>query len=784
MKAMALPVNQYPSAAGFAKRLALALVVFLCSALTSVAWADPPGRVGRLGDMTGQVWLFSPDGGEWVEAPRNRPLTSGDRVATDANAHAEVRIGSATVRLDSGTELEVLRIDDDHIALQLHNGSIATHLRTSESAREFELRTAEGRFITPRAGRYRFDRADETSNVTVMSGEAVFEGPGSALTVNAGQRAEFWLDNNAAQYSITDPVRDSFASWSADQDRRDERSASTRYVSPEMTGAEDLDRYGRWEQAPEYGAVWIPRAVPVDWAPYRAGHWAWISPWGWTWVDDQPWGFAPFHYGRWAMFHDRWCWVPGTYVRRPVYAPALVAWVGGPQVNVSINIGNSGPAVGWFPLAPREVYVPSYRVSPHYVQQVNITHVTNITNVTTIVNNPQQAVMNVDYRNRQYPRAITVVPQTVFVNRQPVAPVAAQLRNSTPMQQMLAAAQQKVVAPTPPVPAPQVDGVRRHHGFGPDGPRASAGVGPAAVAAPTAPTAQNLTSTAINIPPPPGRTASPAVRAGGDGAREVNDPRRRALRENASNMPTQIAPIQADTKAALGATANPVAPSPAAQTGKTLGAAATPAQPAQAAQPATPAQPAPQWHGRPVGGERGERGVPAATPAVPAMPAVPAKPAVVVPAAPVVTPANPQAVVAPQVPPRAVPPPPHSSVMETAQHQIEVQRQQEAQRQQEVQRQQEMKRQHDAQTQAARLQEAQRQSEAQAAQQRNVPPPPHAMPPAGAGRPPGEAAPAQVPQAHHSAEPKPAPERQREQKDAKEHQKQEGRGPNGQQEAR
>lgn len=416
MKAMARPPTQ-SHFAFIAKRLGMALMVFLCTALASSAWADPPGRVGRLGEMTGQVWLFSPDSGEWVSASHNRPLTTGDRVATDADARAEVNIGSSTVRLDSGSELEVLRIDDDHVALQLHNGSIIAHLRSAESANEFDLRTSEGRFVTLRPGRYRFDRADEASHVTVLSGEARFEGPGSALTVNAGQRAEFWLDRGAAQYSIIEPVRDAFASWSADRDRRDERSASTRYISPEMTGAEDLDRYGRWEQTPDYGAVWIPRTLPVGWAPYSVGHWAWVSPWGWTWVDDQPWGFAPFHYGRWAMHRERWCWVPGTYVRRPVYAPALVAWVGGPHVNVSISVGNTAPAVGWFPLAPREVYVPTYRVTPHYVQQVNVTHVTNITNITTIVNNPQQAVSNIDYRNRHFPHAVTVVPQTVMVNR-------------------------------------------------------------------------------------------------------------------------------------------------------------------------------------------------------------------------------------------------------------------------------------------------------------------------------------------------------------------------------
>jgi len=280
--------------------LALAAAVLLCSAMATPAWADPPGRVGRLGDLNGQVWLYTPDAGEWVSAERNRPLTSGDRVATDNNARADVRIGSTTLRLDAGSELEIIAIDDDHIGLQLHGGSVAARLRDAEAANEFELRTGEGRFIVHRPGRYRFDRRDASSHVTVWSGEAVYEGPGSALTVDAGQRAEFWIENGAAQYSLTDPVNDAFASWADQRDRNDERSVAQQYVSPEMTGAEDLDRYGQWQQVPEYGTVWYPRVVPVGWAPYRTGHWVWVSPWGWTWVDDMPWGFAPFHYGRWA----------------------------------------------------------------------------------------------------------------------------------------------------------------------------------------------------------------------------------------------------------------------------------------------------------------------------------------------------------------------------------------------------------------------------------------------------------------------------------------------------
>ena len=405
----------------------LAGALGVAAAQTRDIEVDPPGRVGRISEVIGQVQLYHPNAGEWASADRNRPVTGGDRLATEASGRVELRIGSTTVRLDGATELEVLRIDDARIELQLHAGTASVRLRSREAADEFELRTGEGRFRAQRTGRYRIDRIDEASHLTVNSGTMVYEGPGSALTVYSGQRAEFWLDaGNAAQYAITEPKRDSFAAWNSERDRNDDRSASTRYVSPEMTGVEDLDRYGRWESSDDYGPLWIPRAVAVGWAPYSSGHWAWVHPWGWTWVDDAPWGFAPFHYGRWVWHRSNWCWAPGTRVLRPVYAPALVAWVGGPRVSVSVNVG--GPTVGWFPLAPREVYVPTYRVSPRYVREVNITHVTSINNVTQIINNGQSVVEQRDFSNRKFPHAVTVVPASVMTQRQPVAPAAAQWR--------------------------------------------------------------------------------------------------------------------------------------------------------------------------------------------------------------------------------------------------------------------------------------------------------------------------------------------------------------------
>ena len=334
-----------------------------------------PGRAGRLSEVTGQVWLYNPEPREWVTAERNRPLPTGDRLSTDRAARAELRVGSTVVRLDGDTELELLRLDDDSLLLQLQRGAAQVQLRDSEWAQQFELVTDEGQFRTDRPGVYRFDRIGSRTQATALSGQLFYEGQQQALTVETGQRAEFLFDGNGrAQYAIVEPQRDAFAAWNNERDRIDRAaSISQRYVSPEMTGAEELDRHGRWEEDPEYGPLWIPVGVASGWAPYTTGRWAWVQPWGWTWVDASPWGFAPFHYGRWVQRGPLWAWSPGRYVARPVYSPALVGWVGRPPVyrpgiNIDILIGGGGRR-NWYPLSPRDRYVPMYRSNPRHQRE-------------------------------------------------------------------------------------------------------------------------------------------------------------------------------------------------------------------------------------------------------------------------------------------------------------------------------------------------------------------------------------------------------------------------------
>jgi hypothetical protein len=370
------------------------------------AEADPPARVGRLSLVEGEVTVLDTRDGQSEPATLNWPVTSGTAITTARGARAEVRVGSTAVRFDGATDLEFAELGDDATFLRLREGTVNVRVRDRGTAARLTLDTPEARVLLLDAGRYRVDANPRagTATVTAFQGNAQLTVGGATVSVSSGKRAEI---GRHGQLEIVGAFADGFDDWALARDRGDELARSPRYVSPEMTGAESLDEHGDWRDTPEYGAVWYPRAVPVGWAPYRWGRWAWIAPWGWTWVDNAPWGFAPFHYGRWALIGGVWGWAPGVWVARPVFAPALVGWVGSPGWSVTVSIG-AVPAVGWFPLAPREVFIPAFPCSTVFVRNVNITHVTNV------VHAPRH------FAHRHVDRAVTVVPASTVTHGRPV----------------------------------------------------------------------------------------------------------------------------------------------------------------------------------------------------------------------------------------------------------------------------------------------------------------------------------------------------------------------------
>jgi len=395
------------------------IVILLLVVASAPAFADdddPPAVVARISYLNGNV-SFEPSGeNEFAQASLNYPVTTGDRIYTDQDARAEFETGNIAVRLAGNTDITTTNLSDRVMQFGISQGTVRFRAYSLPEDQSVEIDTPNAAFTILRAGNYRVETFpdSDTTFVTVTSGELEISGAENSATVHAGQSVRLTGENPPQIEYASAPGSDDFDDWCGNRDQRFTRSRSSQYVS-QVPGYEDLDDYGQWQPAPDYGQVWYPTAVPVGWVPYRYGHWAWVDPWGWTWVEDEPWGFAPFHYGRWVFIGSRWGWVPAPPVaRRPCYAPALVAFVGGGGFSVSVRVG--GGVQAWFPLGPNEPYYPPYHHSDVYLRQVNVT---NVRNVTIINNNINIRNTNITYVNQRV--ATTAVRTEAFRSSQPVA---------------------------------------------------------------------------------------------------------------------------------------------------------------------------------------------------------------------------------------------------------------------------------------------------------------------------------------------------------------------------
>ncbi len=376
---------------------------------------DPPGRVARLSYMEGAV-SFEPSGeSDWSQASLNYPLTTGDRLWTDKGARAELETGNIALRMSEQTDLTTTNLTDQLLQLGLAQGSLRISAYDLRPGGQVEVDTPNAAVTLVQAGSYRVDTYPDQNRtlVTVNRGQVQITGNGINQTINGGQAVMLTGTDSVQASAVAVPSPDSFDEWCAQRDPRYQNARSRQYVSPYIPGYYDLDQYGSWDTVAEYGPIWYPTGLAVGWIPYRYGRWAWVEPWGWTWVDDTPWGFAPFHYGRWVQIGPRWGWLPGPIAVAPIYGPAFVAFVGG--AGFSVGFGAGGVAA-WFPLGPGEPFFPWYHYSNNYLRQVNVTNVRNInvTNITNITN-----VNNIHYRYQTV--ATTAVSANTFRSSEPVA---------------------------------------------------------------------------------------------------------------------------------------------------------------------------------------------------------------------------------------------------------------------------------------------------------------------------------------------------------------------------
>jgi hypothetical protein len=195
------------------------------------------------------------------------------------------------------------------------------------------------------------------------------------------------------------------------------------------------------------------------------------------------------------MIGENWGWVPGAFEPSPVYAPALVAFLGGSGVGLFAP-GAVGPQVGWIPLGPGEAYWPSYTADPSYIRRLNQANVGSIDNVQMMRNVMLPAqIAGAQFANRRF---ATIVPQHVFASTGNVGAVAPH-PTATALEHAAVTMRPPQVAPAPTssLPGPSAPGIRGEQGpvAGTQGERAG-GAGLTA------------TSKAAALPPSPGTTSA------------------------------------------------------------------------------------------------------------------------------------------------------------------------------------------------------------------------------------------------------------------------------------
>ena len=152
---------------------------------------------------------------------------------------------------------------------------------------------------------------------------------------------------------------------------------------------DELSPYGSWVENPDYGYVWIPRVEP-GFAPYATnGYWV-LTEEGWTWYSNYPWGWAPFHYGRWytdAVYGPVWVpdheWGPGWVTWRR--SPGYYGWAPispGVSISVAYSSGYQVPSNHWRFVRNRDFGKTNIH---HYY--VNTSNNVIIINHTTVINN-------------------------------------------------------------------------------------------------------------------------------------------------------------------------------------------------------------------------------------------------------------------------------------------------------------------------------------------------------------------------------------------------------------
>ena len=263
----------------FAPLLVLLAVLAIAAApIAARAEDELPGRVGRIAEFAGQLFLSAQDRpDDWSAIGINYPVTTGDNLWVSGDGRAEVDYGGGQFRLAGDTNLNVSRLDDRQLTLFVARGRLIVRVRVLDAGDAVRIDTPNTQVALTRPGLYRVDIWPDGQGTTVgvREGESLIALATGTQQALPGQTATVvGMEPLAADIRSGSGV-DGFDTWSANRDRRYERGRATAYVSRQVVGYAELDEYGSWQADPTYGPVWFPTAVAPDWAVREASRGNW-----------------------------------------------------------------------------------------------------------------------------------------------------------------------------------------------------------------------------------------------------------------------------------------------------------------------------------------------------------------------------------------------------------------------------------------------------------------------------------------------------------------------------
>jgi hypothetical protein len=386
----------------------------------------------RIERVDGQVGLNrsldQTQNAQWVEATANTPISVGDRVITRDNSRTDIAFtGRNFATLQANTSLDVLELSNQKNQLALREGSALFDVGSLPSGELFEVATPCGAVDVKQAGLYQV-AIDEQGNAVANTLNGLAEVVGQSGTGEIQRGESLTLSCQSGQGAVLSRIDRGQAGGLVDSyyryrypKRYDGRYinydtylsdpyyydpyrsyTSYKYVSEYIPGVEDLDDYGNWQYVSNYGYCWHPYAETA-WAPYQSGYWGMDYPFGLTWISNEPWGYAPYHYGSWTYASNEWFWVPETVSTYPAYSPALVAFIPVSQSTVAwVALGPGDPYTSFY-YDPnwQPVYLTSTPVIQERIVNLNVPGAVNVVQV-------QDFTRSID------PRVITTIdPQTV-----------------------------------------------------------------------------------------------------------------------------------------------------------------------------------------------------------------------------------------------------------------------------------------------------------------------------------------------------------------------------------